>query len=59
MDEVSLVRQAVANGLNLWPVSTYSIEPLARKGLILGYGAYSVPEIHDAVRRLAAAMRSV
>ena len=59
IDEGALVRQAVANGLNLWPVSTYSIEPLARKGLILGYGAYSVPEIQDAVRRLATAMRSI
>jgi GntR family transcriptional regulator/MocR family aminotransferase len=59
MDEVALVRQAVANGLNLWPVSTYSIEPLARQGVILGYGAYSVPEIQDGVRRLAAAMRSI
>jgi GntR family transcriptional regulator / MocR family aminotransferase len=58
MDEVLLVRQAVANGLNLWPVSSYSIEPLARQGLILGYGGYSVPEIQDAVRRLARAMRS-
>jgi GntR family transcriptional regulator/MocR family aminotransferase len=59
MDEVLLVRQAVANGLNLWPVSTYSIEPLARPGLILGYGAYSVPEIQDAVHRLAMAIHSV
>ena len=32
MDEAALVRQALANGLNLWPVSTYSIEPLARRG---------------------------
>lgn len=59
LDEGSLIRQAVANGLNLWPVSTYSIEPLARQGLVLGYGGYSVPEIQDAVRRLAAAIRSV
>jgi hypothetical protein len=45
--------------LNLWPVSTYSIESLARQGLILGYGGYSVPEIQDAVLRLATAMRSI
>jgi GntR family transcriptional regulator/MocR family aminotransferase len=59
LDKVALVRQAVANDLSLVPVSTYSIEPLARHGLVLGYAAYSVPEIQDAVRRLAAVMRSV
>jgi GntR family transcriptional regulator/MocR family aminotransferase len=59
MDEHSLVRQAAAHGLNLWPVSSFSVEPLARKGLVLGYGEYRVPEIKDGVRRLAAAMRSV
>jgi GntR family transcriptional regulator / MocR family aminotransferase len=59
LDEIALVRQASANDLNLVPVSTYSLEPLARQGLVLGYAAYSVPEIQDAVRRLAAVIRSV
>jgi GntR family transcriptional regulator/MocR family aminotransferase len=59
MDDLSLVHQAAAHGLNLWPVSSFSIEPLARKGLVLGYGEYSVPQIEDGVRRLAVAMRSV
>jgi GntR family transcriptional regulator/MocR family aminotransferase len=59
IDEIALVRQAIANGLNLWPVSTYSIQPLGREGLILGYGAYSRAEIQDAVGRLALAMGSM
>jgi GntR family transcriptional regulator / MocR family aminotransferase len=59
LDQVALVRQASANDLKLVPVSIYSLEPLARQGLVLGYAAYSVPEIQDAVRRLAAVMRSI
>ncbi|MCI0395997.1 MAG: PLP-dependent aminotransferase family protein [Chloroflexi bacterium] len=59
MDDVSVVRQAAAQGLDLTPVSRFSMEPLARKGLVLGYAAYSVQQIQDAVRRLAAALRSV
>ena len=59
LDEVALVRRAAANGLILSPVSTYSIEPLTRHGLVLGYAAYSVPEIQDAVRRLAKVIHSV
>jgi GntR family transcriptional regulator / MocR family aminotransferase len=59
LDQVALVRQASVNDLTLVPVSIYSLEPLARQGLVLGYAAYSVPEIQDAVRRLAAVMRAV
>ena len=60
MDDLALVGQAVAHGLNLWPVSSFRMEPSAtRKGLVLGYGEYSVKAIRDGVRRLAAAMRSL
>jgi len=59
MDDLAVVRQAAAHGLDLWPVSNFSIEPLARQGLLLGYGGYNVQEIKDGVRRLAAAMHSV
>jgi len=59
LDERSVVRQATAHGLDLWTVSNFSLEPLARQGLLLGYGGFSVPEIKAGVRRLAAAMRSV
>ena len=58
MDDLSLVRKAAAQGLDLWPISNFCIEPLARKGLLLGYGGYSVSEIKDAARRLTTAMHS-
>ncbi len=35
------------------------MEPLARQGLLLGYGGFSAPEIKAGVRRLAATLRSV
>ena len=59
MDDLAVVRQAAAHGLDLWPVSHFSLEPLARQGLLLGYGGYSVQEIKAGVRRLAAALHSV
>jgi GntR family transcriptional regulator/MocR family aminotransferase len=59
MDDRALAQAAVAHDLNLWPVSKFSIEPLARKGLILGYGAYGVEVIKDGVQRLGAAMDSL
>jgi len=58
MDDLSLVRKAAAQGLDLWPISNFCIEPLARKGLLLGYGGYSVSVIKDAARRLTTAMHS-
>ncbi|MCK6630538.1 MAG: PLP-dependent aminotransferase family protein [Anaerolineae bacterium] len=58
MDEVALVRQAAAHDLDLTPVSLFSLDPLPRRGLLLGYGGYSVPEIKAGVHRLAAALHS-
>jgi DNA-binding transcriptional MocR family regulator len=57
LDEAALLRKATNDGLNLWPISAYCIEPLPRQGLIFGYGVHTVPELQDAVRRLAAAMQ--
>ncbi|MBI5563566.1 MAG: PLP-dependent aminotransferase family protein [Chloroflexi bacterium] len=59
MDDQALVRQGAAHGLDLTPISIFCLEPLARKGLLLGYGGYSVAEIKAGVRRLAAALRSM
>jgi GntR family transcriptional regulator/MocR family aminotransferase len=58
MDDLSLVREAAANGIDLAPVSSFSIEPMARKGVLLGYSEYSVDQIRDGVQRLAAVMHS-
>jgi GntR family transcriptional regulator/MocR family aminotransferase len=59
MDDQALVRQGAAHNLDLTPISIFCLEPLARTGLLLGYGGYSVAEIKAGVRRLAAALRSM
>ena len=59
IDELSLVRAAAAQGIDLVPVSNFSIEPLRRKGIILGYAEYNAEQIKDGMRRLAVALRSL
>jgi GntR family transcriptional regulator / MocR family aminotransferase len=56
MDDVALVQKAAEHGLELWPVSAFSIEPIKRKGILLGYGGSSKEVMQDGVRRLAAAL---
>jgi DNA-binding transcriptional MocR family regulator len=52
MDDMALVSKAAEFDLNLTPISSFSIQPLSRKGLLLGYGGFSVREIRDGIRRL-------
>lgn len=59
MDALSLVREAANQGVDIAPVSHFSIEPLARNGILLGYSDYSVEQIRDGIRRLAMAMDSI
>jgi GntR family transcriptional regulator/MocR family aminotransferase len=59
MDDLSLVRTALAHDLYLWPVSSLCIEPLQRRGLIFGYGAYNPQAIKAGIETLAAIMRSI
>jgi GntR family transcriptional regulator / MocR family aminotransferase len=59
MDDRSLVRRGTELGLDLWSISNFCMKPLGRKGLLLGYGGYSIPKIRDGLRRLAMAMDSV
>jgi GntR family transcriptional regulator / MocR family aminotransferase len=59
MEVLSLVRLAAAHDLDLTPLSNFSIEPLPRQGLLLGYGGFSVQEIRAGMHRLAAAMRFI
>ena len=58
-DELALVHQAAAHGLDLALVSLFSLEPLGRKGLLLGYAGHSVQAIQDGMRRLAAALQAI
>ena len=57
MDDRSLVRAAASNEVDLVPVANFSMEPMQRKGILLGYSEYTVEQIQDGVRRLAEAMR--
>lgn len=57
VDDAAVADKAVRHGLNLWPLSRFSVEPLKRKGLVLGYGEYTVSEIKDGVRRLSEVLR--
>jgi GntR family transcriptional regulator/MocR family aminotransferase len=59
IDELVLVRAATAQGVDLVPVSNFSIEPLRRKGVILGYAEYNAEQIQDGMRRLAVALHSI
>lgn len=59
MDGLRLAHQAAAHDLNLWLVSQYSIEPLAREGLVIGYGDHTIEEMQRAVDKLAKVMQIV
>lgn len=59
MDDLSLANKAPEFDLDLTPISSFTIEPLARKGFLLGYGGYSSQEIKNGIRRLGELLRSV
>src|SRR5215216_2048309 len=59
MDTLVLAREATNKGVDLAHVSHFSIEPLARDGILLGYSDYSLEQIQDGMRRLAMAMESI
>jgi GntR family transcriptional regulator/MocR family aminotransferase len=58
MDDLALASKAADYDLDLTPISSFSIEPLQRKGFLLGYGGFSVEEIREGVRRLGTLLRS-
>ena len=59
MNDRALVQAAASHGVDLVPVAHFSMEPLERKGSLLGFSEYTVEQIQDGVRRLGAAMRAV
>jgi GntR family transcriptional regulator/MocR family aminotransferase len=59
VDDLAVTGKAADYDLDLASVSSFSLEPLGRKGLLLGYGGYNVREIKDGVRRLGSLLRSV
>ena len=59
MDDLAAVNKAANYQLHLTPISNFCIEPLRRKGLLLGYGGFDIQEIKNAVRRLGALLGSL
>lgn len=59
VDGLRLAHQAATHDLNLWLLSSYSIEPLAHEGLVIGYGDHGAEEMPAAVAKLAAVIRTV
>jgi len=59
IDDAVLVRKAVDYDLELTPISTFSIKPLPRKGLLLGYGSYNIEEIQKGAQRLGKLLHSI
>jgi GntR family transcriptional regulator/MocR family aminotransferase len=58
MDDQAAARRAAAAGLEVLPVSRFSLNPPPRGGLLLGYAAATGQELRDGVKKLAAALRA-
>ncbi|MFQ4144515.1 PLP-dependent aminotransferase family protein [Chlorogloeopsis sp. ULAP02] len=58
MDDKLASQQAAAVGIDAMPLSLFSITE-TKAGLLLGYAAVDVHEIHDGVHRLAKALRAI
>lgn len=59
VDDVEASRRAAAHGVEAPPLSLYSLEPLQRSGLLLGYTAVGEREIREGVHRLAKALQAI
>jgi GntR family transcriptional regulator / MocR family aminotransferase len=59
VDDVEASRRAAAYGVGAPPLSMYSLRPLRRGGLLLGYTAVGDREIRDGVQRLAKALHTL
>jgi GntR family transcriptional regulator/MocR family aminotransferase len=58
VDDRLAARKAAEFQVDVLPLSRYSLAPLERGGLLLGYGAVKEEDIRPAVRRLAQALRA-
>jgi GntR family transcriptional regulator / MocR family aminotransferase len=57
-DDQAVSRAAAVLGVEAPALFSYALAPLARGGLLLGYTAFTQPEIAQGVHRLAQALRS-
>ena len=53
-----MIAAAAAEGVGVYPVAPYYIEPPRRAGLILGYASLTEAEIRTGIRRLAAVVKT-
>ena len=56
VDDQAAAKAAAATGVDAIPLSTFSILPFQRHGLVLGHSAHEVDHIRLAVERLCAAL---
>jgi GntR family transcriptional regulator/MocR family aminotransferase len=59
MDDVEVSRCAAVHRVEVPPLSMYSMQPLERLGVLLGYTAVGETEIREGVQRLAKALNSL
>jgi GntR family transcriptional regulator/MocR family aminotransferase len=57
--DTTAARAAADRGVDVMPLSAFYLRPSTRSGLVLGYGAYTVAEISEAVKKLAWALRDL
>ena len=53
------IQQADAMGLRLLSISRFSLQPLARDGLVFGFATASSDELRAGVKTLALALRAL
>jgi GntR family transcriptional regulator/MocR family aminotransferase len=58
-DDRPAARLAAAEGVETVPLSTFYREPGKQSGLMLGFAAFSAPELRSGARKLARALRAV
>lgn len=58
VDDRAAALRAGEHGVDVRPLSDYSLRPLSRGGLMLGYAAFTPGEIREGIKRLAAALRA-
>ncbi len=56
IDDRAASQCAADAGIVAPPLSSYTLEPIPRKGLLLGYAAHAPKQIHEGVRKLARAL---
>ncbi len=53
VSDVALSKRAAKMGISAMPLSSCSLKPPVRAGLILGYGGLDAQQIHDGIRKLS------